>query len=196
MSNKYTLVNPHIGGSFKTTVKAKNSVKAANYFYTKLSEHFNNAIPTFHFSIQKGGKADNKFFHFQVNEKIKNKNVSFTLQPYNIVGVFNSSEFTDRLQNIKTKIQQMGGNDKSKSDKTKDDKTKDDKSSDSSSESSSDSSDLSISSDDYKRINTIIPSFNQPIYYWWYDPRIYKLNTYYIPTFYAYVTPIIEIVSY
>ena len=44
------------------------------------------------------------------------------------------------------------------------------------------------------RINTLISTINQPIYYWWYDPSLYRLDTYYIPTFYSYVTPIIKIV--
>ena len=60
---------------------------------------------------------------------------------------------------------------------------------------SKDSSDSSSDSDSeiFSVSQTYIPSFNQPIYYWWYDPLVYNLNSFYIPTFYSYVTPIIEI---
>jgi hypothetical protein len=59
---------------------------------------------------------------------------------------------------------------------------------------SSDSSDLSDSDSEIFSVSqTYIPSFNQPIYYWWYDPLVYNLSSFYIPTFYSYVTPIIEI---
>jgi len=37
MSNTYTLINPHIEGNFKTKIKAKNSVLAAEQFYNNLS---------------------------------------------------------------------------------------------------------------------------------------------------------------
>ena len=53
MSNSYVLVNPHIEGSLKTQVKAKNSLEAAKNLYKNLSEHFNNNVPKFHFTIEK-----------------------------------------------------------------------------------------------------------------------------------------------
>jgi translation initiation factor 6 (eIF-6) len=54
MVNSYVLVNPHIEGNFKSKIKARNSNEAANIFYKNLSEHFNNFVPKFNFSIQKG----------------------------------------------------------------------------------------------------------------------------------------------
>ena len=66
MSNSYTLVNPFIHGDFKSTVKSKNSVNAAKSFYKNLSEHFNNNIPKFYFTIQKGGSGNGKYYHFLV----------------------------------------------------------------------------------------------------------------------------------
>ena len=183
MSNNYVLVNPYIQGEFKNTIKAKNSIEAAKIFYEGLSEHFNNAVPSFYFTIQKGHSGKGKYSHFKVKETRKKSNVSFTLEPFDILGDVNIDAFTNKLTNFKNKIAQNGG------------KKKHRKSKDSSSESSnSDSSDSSDSSNNYKKINTLISNINQPIYYWWYDPSIYRLNTYYIPTFYAYVTPVIEIV--
>ena len=60
------------------------------------------------------------------------------------------------------------------------------------SESSSDS-DYSSDSDDIY-IRTRKTYYTEPIYYWWYDPSIYRLDSYYIPTFYSYITPVIEII--
>ena len=182
MSNNYVLVNPYIQGEFKNSIKADNSVDAGKQFYKAISEHFNNAVPKFYFSIQKGGSGHGKMYHFQVSEKRKNNNVSFTLQPYNATGVVDTASFATRLNNFKTKFAQSGGKKKSKKSK----KSKD------SSESESDSD--SDSSNDYKRVNTLITTYDQPIYYWWYDPSIYRLSSYYVPTFYAYVTPVIEVV--
>lgn len=181
MTNNYVLVNPYVQGEFKNNTKAPNSIEAGKHFYKGLSEHFNNAVPTFHFTIQKGGSGKGKFYHFRVVEKRKNDDVSFTLESFEIKGSFNESVFKNKLSNIKNKVAQIGGKHK-KSKKSKDD-------SDSSSESDSDDS----SSDSYTHINTYVPVLNQPIYYWWYDPLIYRLDSYYIPTFYAYMTPIIEI---
>ena len=59
-------------------------------------------------------------------------------------------------------------------------------------DSDSDSSDWDASPDDlYRRAKSY--SINQPIYYWWYDPFVYRLDSIYIPTFYSYVTPYIEL---
>jgi hypothetical protein len=174
MSNNYVLVNPHIQGDFNTTAKKKNSVEAARYFYKNLSEHFNNAVPKFYFTIQKGGSGKGKYYHFKVKETRKNDNVTFSIEPYQIQGGDDISKFTNKLTSFKNKFAQNGGK---KSKKSKKDSSESD----------------SESSDDYKRINSYVPVINQPIYYWWYDPSIYRLDTYYIPTFYSYITPVIEI---
>lgn len=185
MSNTYVLVNPHIEGDVKNRIKADNSVEAGKKIYKNLSEHFNNAIPQFYFTIQKGGSGTGKFYHFKVSEKIKNDNVSFTLEPYTIVGGDNMSSFSDKLSNIKNKLEMSGGKKTKKAQSKSKSKSKPKDSSDSDS-----SSDMS-SSDEYKYINTYVPVASQPISYYWYDPSVYKLDTYYIPTFYAYTTPVI-----
>jgi len=175
MSNSYVLVNPHIEGKFKNKITAKNSVEAGRVFYKSLSKHFNNAVPKFYFTIQKGGSGNGKYYHFKVKETRQEENVSFTLEPYDIIGGADVDSFSKKLENFKNKLAQNGGKKKSKKSKKYEDSSEDD------------------SSDEYKRINTYVPVVNQPFYYWWYDPSIYRLDYYYIPTFYSYVTPVIQI---
>ena len=181
MSNNYVLVNPYVQGEFKNTLKAKNSSEAAKNFYKGLSEHFNNAVPVFHFSIQKGGSGQGKFYHFVVKEKLKKNGVSFSLEPYDNIGGGDTQAFTNRLTTFKNKFAQDGGKKKSKK------HSKKSKVLDSSSDSES-------SSDNYKVVKKYISNYDQPIYYWWYDPSLYRLGSYYIPTFYTYTTPVIEVV--
>ena len=188
MSNYYYLVNPYIQGDFKNKVKADNSIIAAKVLYKNLAEHFNNAVPKFYFTIQKSNSsktnnATGKMYHFKSIEERNNDEINFTISPYTIKDD-NINTFTNNLNNFKNKIQKGGKKDK-KNKKSK--KSKKSKNSDS--ESDSDSSD----SDEYvKKISTYTPILNQPIYYWWYDPYIYGLNSIYIPTFYPYITPVIE----
>jgi hypothetical protein len=181
------LVNPHIEGNFNSKIKAKNSNEASNIFYKNLSEHFNNSVPVFHFTIQKGKSGSGKYFHFQVKENRTDDEVSFKVKKMDIAGDQESMQsFKSRLDNFKAKFNQDGG----KKDKyrRKKDKDKDKDGSD-----SSDSSDFDRSSDNfYRRAKSYLP-VNQPIYYWWYDPYLYNLNSLYIPTFYSYVTPYIEL---
>lgn len=183
MVNSYVLVNPHIEGNFKSNIKAKNSHEAANVFYKNLSEHFNNFVPKFHFSIQKGSSGDGKFYHFEVKEQMKDKEVTFKVRPMTIESEAELvSSFKSKLENFKAKLNQDGGKKKTK----KSSKSKKHNLSD-------DDSDFDDSSDDfYRRAKSYAPS-NQPIYYWWYDPYLYRLDSVYIPTFYAYVRPYIEL---
>ena len=84
MGNKYKLVNPYIKGEFETKLEAKNSIEAAKMFYNNLSEHFNNNVPHFYFTIQKGGNGKAKFYHFKVTEKKENDKVDFSIKPFEI----------------------------------------------------------------------------------------------------------------
>jgi hypothetical protein len=182
MANLYVLVNPYIQGEFKNEIKANNSNEAAHLFYKNLSEHFNNAVPKFFFTIQKGGSGNGKYYHFQSKEKRKKDEVTFTIKSYKIQGE-NMTNFTNKLTTFKSKFSQAGGKKSSKKNSKK--SKKDSSESDSDSDSDSDTY--------YKKVNTYIPVVNQPIYYWWYDPLIYNINSVFIPTFYAYVTPVIEL---
>ena len=42
-------------------------------------------------------------------------------------------------------------------------------------------SDLDSSEDFYRRAQTYRPVVTPPLYYWWYDPSIYKLNSVFTP---------------
>ena len=189
MVNTYMLVNPHIEGNFNSKIKAKNSNEASNIFYKNLSEHFNNSVPLFHFTIQKGHSGGGKYFHFQVKENRTDDEVSFKVKKMDIAGDTESMQsFKTRLDNFKAKFNQDGG----KKDKSRRKSSKYSKRDKDSSE-SDDSSDFDQSSDNfYRRAKSYLPT-NQPIYYWWYDPYVYNLNSLYIPTFYSYVTPYIEL---
>ncbi len=178
MVNTYRLVNPHIKGEFKNSLKTKNSIEAGKKFYKSLSEHFNNNIPEFYFTIQKGSSGSGKYYHFKVKEEREGEEVNFSIEPYKIKGEKKAiTKFNGGLEKFINKV----GGAKKKKRKTK-------KKKDSDSDLDDDSSD-----DYYTRASTYIPSVNYPIYYWWYDPYLYNLNSIYIPTFYAYVTPYIEI---
>jgi len=181
MVNTYLLVNPHIEGNFNSKIKAKNSTEAANIFYKNLSEHFNNSVPKFHFTIQKGSSGEGKYYHFQVKESRQENEVSFKVNEMKLTTDPDSMEsFKSRLESFKSKFNQEGGKKHKKSSK------KDSSDSD-------DSSDWDASSDDFYRKAKQYRPTNQPIYYWWYDPSMYRLDSIYIPTFYSYITPYIEL---
>jgi len=205
MVNNYNLINPYIQGNFNTAVKAKNSYEAANSFYSELSKTFNNSVPSFNFSIQKGVLGNGKIYHFNVKELRSNKNnnqVNYSLKALNINNEKILNKFKENLNDFKDKFgqaEQAGGKKhKKKQKKNKKSKHDDsDKKSESSDSESSDSSDTiseSILDTDniYKRIKSYTPEHKE-IYYWWYDPYVYNLNSIYIPTFYSYITPYIEI---
>lgn len=187
MVNTYLLVNPHIEGKFNSKIKAINSQEAGSIFYKNLSEHFNNSVPKFHFTIQKGSSGDGKYYHFEVKEERSDNEVNFNIRPMTIQGESDALErFKSKLDNFKSKFAQDGGKKKSKKSK----KSRKSRSKDSSED--SDSSDMESSDDFYKRAKTYMPA-TQPIYYWWYDPYLYRLDSIYIPTFYSYITPYIEL---
>jgi hypothetical protein len=184
MSNSYTLVNPFIHGDFKSTIKSKNSVNAAKSFYKNLSEHFNNNIPKFYFTIQKGGSGNGKYYHFLVKEsKGANDEVKFKVESYNVSNEeANLKVFKNKLVKFKSKFEQAGGK-KAKKGSKKGSKAK---------KSIDDDSDLDSSEDFYRRAQTYKPVVTPPLYYWWYDPGVYGLDSVFVPTFYSYVTPYIQ----
>ena len=186
MSNTYRLVNPHIEGEFKGKIKADNSMLAARTFYKSLSQHFNNNIPKFYFTIQKGGSGKGKYYHFVVKESKEDEDVKFDIQPYSIPNDTQSlSSFENKLNTFKSKFNQNGGKKTSKkaSKKAKVTKKMDDSS----------DSDLDSSEEFYAKAQTYRPVVAPPLYYWWYDPQVYKLDSIFIPTFYSYVTPYLHI---
>lgn len=182
MVHTYVLVNPHIEGEFKSSIKARNSKEAGNILYKSLSEHFNNAVPKFHFTVQKGSSGSGKYYHFEAKEQRDDNQVNFVVKPLEAnINSESIKAFESKLANFKSKFHQDGGK---KSKKSKKSRRYDD---------SSDSSDFDVSETNfYKRARSYLPT-TQPIYYWWYDPYVYRLDTLYVPTFYSYVTPYIEL---
>jgi hypothetical protein len=183
MSNKYKLVNPYIKGEFETKVGAKNSVEAAKTFYKNLSEHFNNNVPRFYFTIQKGGSGKGKFYHFEVKEKKVNDNVDFTIKPFEIKGedeamkqyLENFDQFKGRFNGGARKGSRKGSKKSSRRSSRHDD------------DSSSDSDDF------YREAKSYVSVASSPFYYMYYDPLLYKVDSVFIPTYYAYVSPFSEI---
>jgi hypothetical protein len=166
-------------------MKAKNSQEAAEAFYKDISSHFNNSIREFNFSIQKGSSGEGQFYHFKVKERRNKSEVDYSIAPLKIRGeTEHVAKFREKLSNFKSKFDSQNGGKKSKKSK---------KSKDSSDTDSSDSdSDSELTEQYYKRAKKYIAT-NQPIYYWWYDPYLYNLSSLYLPTFYSYVTPYIEL---
>ena len=172
MSNTYRLINPHIEGDMSTKVKAKNSVEAAKILYTNLSEHFNNNLPRFNFTIQKGSSGKGKYYSFETKETKDGDDVKFSIKPIKVSN--EKKSYNSMMKNIKQfqqDIEKKGG------EITKDDldEVMDD------------------SSDYYRKAATYVPVINHPINFFYYDPSLYKLKNLFIPTFYSYLTPFISI---
>jgi hypothetical protein len=186
MVNSYQLVNPHIAGTFDTKIKAKNSKEASNIFYKNLSEHFSNSIPQFFFTIQKGGSGNGKFFHFKAEEERNEDEVSFKISSYELQNENKIDAFKNNLNEIKDKIQGGGKKGRKGRKSSKSRKSRKNDSSD-----SSDSENGYLSDDIYSRASSYIPT--TPMYYWWYDPSLYDVKRIYIPSFYSYMTPYIQV---
>ena len=186
MSNKYKLVNPYIKGEFETKVSGKNSVEAAKTFYKNLSEHFNNNVPRFYFTIQKGGSGKGKFYHFEVKEKKVNDSVDFTIKPFEIKGEDEAmKQYLENFDHFKGRFN--GGANRKGSRKSSR------KGSKKSSKRRHDDDSSSESDDFYREAKSYVPVASSPFYYMYYDPLLYKVDSVFIPTYYAYVSPFSEI---
>ena len=196
MSNSYILVNPHVEGSLKKQIKAKNSLEAAKSLYKNLSEHFNNSIPKFYFTIQKGGSGKGKYYSFKVKESRDDNTVDFSLEPIVIQNESTVySKFNKNLEKVK-KVNEQNGGAKKKSKKKSSSKSKKSRKDPFDDE---DDMDEFLNSDDNQKYYS--SSYSQPfapIQYYYYDPYLYGMNmsSFYIPTFYSYVNPFIKINFY
>ncbi len=188
MSNKYKLVNPYIKGEFETKVGAKNSVEAARTFYKNLSEHFNNNVPRFYFTIQKGGSGKGKFYHFEVKEKKVNDSVDFTIKPFEIKGEDEAmKQYLENFNQFKGRFNGGANHNGSRKGSRKGSKKSSKRSSRKYDDSSSESDDF------YREAKSYVPVTSSPFYYMYYDPLLYKVDSVFIPTYYAYVSPFSEI---
>jgi hypothetical protein len=189
MSEKYALVNPYIRGDLNNSFTGKNGLDAANKAYSKLSNYFNNNVPKFYFTLQKikntksiGKGRINDYLHFKVVETKDGKSVQYKIVPYDMTGS-GIKVFKKKLSKILLSEKKLEGGSEQEGGKRKKSKKK-------SKESSSSSSDWLSDSEDHKYKKAI--SY-QPIYHWWYDPYLYKLQKMYIPTFVPPLTPYVEI---
>jgi len=193
--NTYKLVNPYIKGEFNRNIKADNSMKAAKNFYENLSEHFNNSIPKFYFTVQKGGGTKGKFYHFEVKEKKNKSEVSYSIRPFDVEGKSTIDSFVENFKSFKSRYNknnsttQKGGAKRKKSRKSSRRKSRRKSRSD-------DDDDYGDDLDLYRNEYSYVPSVSQPLYYMYYDPHVYNIDSYFLPTFYAYATPVIELNSF
>lgn len=175
--SEFYLVNPIIGGSLKTSFKAKNYLEAANKAYTSLADNFSNNIPEFYFTLQKAdsksklGKGKNADYKsFLVKETKKNSEVSYRITEHN-------SKIPAKL-NKRFKEQVIKYNDKNQSGgKIKYDEHDDE--------------DLFDDDDLYFPRMSSSYVYSSPISYYYYDPYLYNIKNYYVPTFVAPLTPYI-----
>jgi hypothetical protein len=183
MSNKYKLVNPYIKGEFETKISGKNSLEAAKTFYKNLSEHFSNNVPKFYFTIQKGGSGKGKFYHFEVKEKKVEDSVDFTIKPFEIKGEDEAmKQYLDNFDHFKGRYN--GGAKKSRKGSRKSSRRSSRRASD----------EISSESDDfYREAKSYVPTASSPFYYMYYDPLVYKVDSVFVPTYYAYVSAFSEI---
>jgi hypothetical protein len=206
MVNNYVLVNPYIEGSFEKSVKARNSIEAGKMLYSSLSEHFNNNVPKFLFTIQKGGSGQGKHYSFKVKENKKDNEINFSIEPYSIKNEVSAYKgLQDKISQFKKKIQTGGAKDSKSTKQSK--KPKQKKVSKKTKEQSDDDvldtddvfsdidDDINDDSPDHntKRVQRYVPNTTFPIYHWYYDPYVYRLSSVFVPTFYSYVTPYIEL---
>ena len=185
MVNQYKLVNPYIKGEFETKLEANNSIDAAKTFYKNLSEHFNNNVPTYYFTIQKGG-SKGKFYSFKVKESKKNDEVNYSITPFKInneeVAI---NQFVENFTKFKGRFNGGGKRGSKRGSKRRSKR----------SESESESSE-SDSYDFYREAKSYVPASSQPMYYMYYDPLVYRVNSVFLPTLYPYCSPYCEFASY
>lgn len=193
MSNSYKLVNPYIKGEFETKLKSKNSLDAAKKFYGSLSEHFNNSVPKFYFTIQKGGGK--KFYHFEVTEEKKGDNVDYSIKPYTIKNNDDAIDgYLDSFKAFKGRFNGGARRSSKKSSRRRKSKSRSSKkSSRRSSKKMSERIDVDMEDDFYNDAIVTVPVTSSPISYLYYDPLVYALDSIFIPTFYAYLSPYVEL---
>ena len=137
MVNKYKLANPDIIGNFNLIAEEKNSSDAANTFYSRMTETFNNSLPSFHFTFRKGDSE--KLYHYKVEER-KNKEgqINFIIKQSDVSTLEMEQKFINKLK--ENTIDLHGGNSEESNKKHKNKKEKSNSKKSSEEESSSSSS--------------------------------------------------------
>jgi hypothetical protein len=179
--SSYQLVNPYIGGEFKTTFAAKSPFNAAKDAWQSLSPHLTSYVPRFAFTMQR--LSDGKFFHYVIKEEIINDSSSGKNVNYSLSDLGSDKKYTDELDMLRKNID---GYRNKKGGKGKKSKKDDDDSSDS-------DSDLD-DSDDEEIYSKVRSKNSQPITWFVYYPlKTYKIKQLYLPTFVLPLTPTVQI---
>lgn len=177
---KYTLINPVIGGAFKTTVSASNETEAMHELWKNLSGHLTNNVKTFYATVMKGGDPASSS-SFQITESTNGKYADYEITPVaKKLSSSTASKLMSRLKSIQDKEdKQDGGKRRSRYNNIDSD----------------DDSDSSSSEDEalYKKFRKFKSINRRPITYFWYSPLIYDVPTVYVPTFIAPLAPFVEI---
>jgi hypothetical protein len=109
---KFTLVNPKIDGSVKTSFEASSPLKAADEAYSAISKYFTNSLKEFNFTLQSGS---GKYHHFTAAEKKhKNQDVNYTIKEFK--GKVDMDAFAKRLTQSGGKHKKWDDDDSSDSD--------------------------------------------------------------------------------
>lgn len=200
-SNTYTLVNPMIVGTMKTSVNAPSSSAAAIELYNRLSPFFASAQSNFIFTIQKvknnkqlGGGTAGSYYSFKVKEVENNGEVVFTISNYSgnvkLGNLKNSiSRVQDRVHNgidlaDSEKPKQQGGKHKKHDDE--DDEDMDELLE----ELDEDDDKLFRKKNKTKYITELaLPILVDPIQYYWYSPIVYEVPKIIVPSFIPTVVP-------
>lgn len=104
---KYSLVNPFITGTLRTTTHASTDIQAAKKLYSRMAQYFNNNLPSFFFSIQ---DSKGKFYHYEVNERQMKNDINFTIRSVDM-----KKKGENKIAEIMVQ-KKKGGSDKKKDD--------------------------------------------------------------------------------
>lgn len=179
MSN-YKLINPSIEGNITSSFSGTSQLDAAVDTWNSLSKYITNNVPRFAFTLENSG--DGTLHHFLVKENLSGGgSANYKISEINVdMKASDIKSFKNRIANFKKSKAQEGGKKHKKHHHDDDD----------SSSSSTSSSEIFSALKLYKQATRPVP-----IGYWWYDPLVYRLDSIYIPTFVAPLTPYIEVAT-
>jgi hypothetical protein len=192
---EYKLLNPYVEGTIDNSFSGKSPLDAAKKAWSALSENFSNFTPQFAFTISSGGSTnESSMHHFTVKEHIKNGKVNFTVAKLKSnPASAKLKKFTSKFNAFQQNIMKGGKEheeDDSEKHKKKKKKSKDEDDS-SSSDSNSDSDDKFY---DKIRAHKHKSQIDTPIWWFWYYPTLYPIDTVFIPTWTTYVSPYVQII--
>lgn len=174
MPSQYKLVNPYIDGKFNSKFTGKSETEVAEKAWNSMSKYFASNVPRFAFTMER--LSDGKLCHFKVEEdKNDDEDVSYQISQMNLK---HSKKQNEQLRNkLQTVRKQHGGAD--------DDDDDDD---------SPYRIDRMEKLYSKLRYNTMSNSFlASPMIYWWYNPLVYDLESFYVPVFVPQVHPYMEV---